>query len=162
MTANFLDSLSKEHSIWVEIPYKFKTILGESDVHVQVNLNDLKEDASIVFKPNEEDRLMKEQSKKFLKKVLSNQFEISGTELRYLMRLYAINQATLARSLGLSDAAVSQYLKNENKISRQVQHNLCAYFLLESYGFGLFKVLSNLSKGKDDDGYFDKIEKRIA
>lgn len=161
MAQNFLDTIAKEHAVWVEIPYKFTTVLGESDVQVQVSLNDLKEN-SIVFKPAEEERLMKEQAKKFLKKVLANQFEISSIELRHLMRLYDVNQATLARSLGLSESAISQYLKNENNISKQVQHNLCAYFLLESCGVHLFNVLSRLSKGLDDGGYFEEIEKKIA
>ena len=163
MTQNFLESIAKDHTIWVEIPYKFKTILGESDVQVQVSMNDLKEN-SIVFKPTEEERLMKEQARKFLKKVLSNQFEMSAMELRYLMRLYEVSQATLARALGLSESAVSQYLKNENNtgISRQVQHNLCTYFLLESCGVSLFTILSNLSKGQDDNGYFDEIERKIG
>jgi hypothetical protein len=160
MTKNYLDSIIKDQTIWVEIPYKFSTVLGDSDVHVHVSLSDLQEN-SIVFKPGEEERLMKDQAKKFLKKVLSNQFEISSSELRHLMRLYEVKQATLSRSLGLSESAVSQYLKNEKNISRQVQHNLSVYFLLESCGIHLFNVLSNLSKGQDD-GYFDKIERKIA
>ena len=75
---------------WVEIPHKFQTILGESDVLVYVSSDDLKEN-SIVFKPGEEERLMKQQARKFLKKVLSNELKMSTEELRHIIRLYEIN-----------------------------------------------------------------------
>lgn len=161
-TYNILENLTKEHEpIWVEIPYDFKTVLGESHVRVLVSLNALKEDNSIVLKPYEEERLMKEQSKKFLKMVLANKFEISAIELRFLMRLFEIKQSTLAHALGLSEAAVSMQLSGENKISRQVQHSLAVYFMMEACGSPLVTALYNLSKG-EDDGYFEEIEEKIA
>jgi DNA-binding transcriptional regulator YiaG len=159
---NILETLTKDQEpLWVEIPYEFKTVLGTSQVRVLVSLNALKEDNSIVFKPYEEERLMKEQSKKYLKKVLSNDFEISAIELRFLMRLFDIKQSALAHALGVSEAAVSMQLSGENKISRQVQHSLALSFMLEACGTPVVTALSNLSKG-EDDGYFEMIEQKIA
>ncbi|WP_338635480.1 hypothetical protein [Spirobacillus cienkowskii] len=162
MSYNILENLTKDQEpLWVEIPYEFKTVLGASQVRVLVSLNALKEDNSIVFKPYEEDRLMKEQSKKYLKKVLSNEFEMGAVELRFLMRLFDIKQSKLSRALGVSEAAVSLQLSGENKISTQIQHSLAVYFILEACGSPVVTALSNLSKG-DDDGYFERIEKLIA
>lgn len=159
---NILETLTKDQEpLWVEIPYEFKTVLGASQVRVLVSLNALKEDNSIVFKPYEEDRLMKEQAKKYLKKVLSNEFEMSAIELRFLMRLFDIKQSVLAHALGVSEAAVSMQLSGENKISRQIQHSLGLFFMLEACGTPVVTALFNLSKG-EDDGYFEKIEQKIA
>lgn len=159
---NILEDLVKDQeTLWVEIPYEFKTVLGASQVRVLVSLNALKEDNSIVFKPYEEERLMKEQSKKYLKKVLSNDFEISAIELRFLMRLFDIKQSVLAHALGVSEAAVSMQLSGENKISRQIQHSLALFFMLEACGTPVVTALFNLSKG-EDDGYFEMIEQKIA
>lgn len=161
MTQNILENLTKDHEpIWVEIPYDFMTVLGESHVRVLVSLNALSEDNSIVFKPYEEERLMKDQSKKYLKKVLSNDLEMTAIELRFLMRLFDIKQSTLAHALGVSEAAVSMQLSGENKISRQIQHNLAVYFMLEACGTPLVTALSKLSKG-EDDGYFEEIEQKL-
>ncbi|MBX9838468.1 MAG: hypothetical protein K2X69_09170 [Silvanigrellaceae bacterium] len=159
---NILEDLVKDQeTLWVEIPYEFKTVLGASQVRVLVSLNALKEDNSIVFKPYEEERLMKDQSKKYLKKVLSNDFEMSAMELRFLMRLFDIKQSVLAHALGVSEAAVSMQLSGENKISRQIQHSLALFFMLEACGTPVVTALFNLSKG-EDDGYFEMIEQKIA
>lgn len=159
---NILEDLVKDQeTLWVEIPYEFKTVLGASQVRVLVSLNALKEDNSIVFKPYEEERLMKDQSKKYLKKVLSNDFEMSAMELRFLMRLFDIKQSVLAHALGVSEAAVSMQLSGENKISRQSQHSLALFFMLEACGTPVVTALFNLSKG-EDDGYFEMIEQKIA
>ena len=71
------------------------------------------------------------------------------------------DQSTLAHALGLSEAAVSMQLSGENKISRQVQHSLAVYFMMEACGSPLVTALYNLSKG-EDDGYFEQIEEKIA
>ncbi len=159
---NILETLTKDQEpLWVEIPYEFKTVLGASQVRVLVSLNALKEDNSIVFKPYEEERLMKEQAKKYLKKVLSNEFEIGAMELRFLMRLFDIKQSMLSSALGITEAAVSSHLSGKNNISSQVQHSLAFFFMLEACGTPVVTALFNLSKG-EDDGYFEKIEQKIA
>lgn len=113
---------------WIEIPYEFSTVLGTSGVRVHVSLSDYEKDM-VVFKPGEEERLMKKQSEKFLKKVLTEEFKIEAIELRHLMRLYNIKQTVLARALDLTESTIFQYLKEKLPIPKDVQNKIAVYFL---------------------------------
>lgn len=74
---------------YITIDYELRTVLGTSNVKVEVLKHDYELSGDIIFKPYEEERIHKEQCIKFLKylhnKNCVNRF-ISLEEVRFLIR----------------------------------------------------------------------------
>jgi hypothetical protein len=96
----------------------------------------------VVLKPGEEDRIRKAQVALFCKWIVENREEILANQLKYLLEIFKIKQSVLAKSLALTDGAISQFVKGISAISCSVSRQIALSFFEEIKSPGFIENLS--------------------